>query len=89
MMNVDVLLATWTWQEFSMELKRKIYGTLLQWKEQSRGRMALMVDVARRVGKSHIVELFVESSTWATRDCWSRTPLGTMVSRRIPSTDQS
>ena len=41
-----------------MELRRKIYEKLLEWKNVSRGRTALMVDGARRVGKSHIAEAF-------------------------------
>ena len=41
-----------------MEFKRKIYEKLLEWKRSSAGRSALMVDGARRVGKSFIVEAF-------------------------------
>ena len=41
-----------------MEFKRKIYDKLLEWKRSSDGRTALMVDGARRVGKSFIVEAF-------------------------------
>lgn len=43
-----------------MLLKRKIYDAMLQWKEQSCGNSALMIDGARRVGKSFIVEQFAE-----------------------------
>ena len=43
-----------------MELKRKIYGKLVDWKRTSSGRTALMVDGARRVGKSFIVEAFAK-----------------------------
>ena len=39
-------------------MKRKIYDRLLQWKEESRGRSALLVEGARCVGKSYIVEEF-------------------------------
>lgn len=39
-------------------MKRKIYNKLLQWKEQWSGRSALLVDGARRIGKSWIVEEF-------------------------------
>lgn len=39
-------------------LKRKIYDALLEWKQKSQGRTALLIDGARRVGKSYIAELF-------------------------------
>ena len=39
-------------------LKRKIYDSLLTWKQKSGGRTALLIDGARRVGKSYIAELF-------------------------------
>ena len=39
-------------------LKRKIYGELLDWKRKSNGQTALLIDGARRVGKSYIAELF-------------------------------
>lgn len=39
-------------------LKRKIYNTLLTWKQKSKGQTALLIDGARRVGKSYIAELF-------------------------------
>ena len=38
--------------------KRKIYDTMLEWKRQSCGSTALLVEGARRVGKSSIVEEF-------------------------------
>ena len=38
--------------------KRKIYGRLLKWKETSNGNSALLVQGARRIGKSTIVEEF-------------------------------
>ena len=41
-------------------LKRKIYDELLSWKEKSRGQTALLIDGARRVGKSFIAELFAK-----------------------------
>lgn len=39
-------------------LKRKIYDTLLDWKESSNGTTALLIDGARRVGKSYIAKEF-------------------------------
>lgn len=41
-------------------MKRKIYDNLLQWKKEENGSVALMIDGARRVGKSHIVEEFAK-----------------------------
>lgn len=41
-------------------MKRKIYQQLLQWKEKSSGKTALLIDGARRVGKSYIVEEFAK-----------------------------
>lgn len=42
-------------------MKRKVYAQLKQWKEQSHGRSALLIQGARRVGKSYIVEQFAKS----------------------------
>lgn len=39
-------------------MKRKIYQTLLKWKKERRGEVALLIEGARRIGKSHIVEEF-------------------------------
>lgn len=39
-------------------MKRKIYKQLLEWKEKDRGSCALLLDGARRVGKSYIAEEF-------------------------------
>ena len=39
-------------------MKRKIYDDLLNWKRKSNGQTALLIDGARRVGKSYIVERF-------------------------------
>jgi len=41
-----------------MHLKRKIYEKMLEWKEESNGSSALLINGARRVGKSHICEMF-------------------------------
>ncbi len=41
--------------------KRKIYDRLLQWKRESNGTSALMVQGARRIGKSTIVEEFAKN----------------------------
>jgi len=39
-------------------MKRKIYTQLKEWKEKKQGREALLIDGARRIGKSYIVEEF-------------------------------
>lgn len=41
--------------------KRKIYSKLVAWKNKSAGRTALMIEGARRVGKSTIAEEFVRN----------------------------
>ena len=42
-----------------MELKRNIYGKLIQWKEQNTGRV-LELQGARQVGKTYILKKFGE-----------------------------
>ena len=42
-------------------MKRKIYSKLLEWKNLSNGRSAVMIDGARRVGKSWIAEEFAKN----------------------------
>ena len=39
-------------------MKRKIYSKMVEWKRRSNGRTALLIDGARRVGKSYIAEEF-------------------------------
>ena len=41
--------------------KRKIYQRLLQWKAENDGKSALLIEGARRVGKSTIVEEFAKN----------------------------
>ncbi|MGM9693250.1 MAG: ATP-binding protein [Alloprevotella sp.] len=43
-------------------MKRKIFEALLQWKNSEKGRVALLVEGARRVGKSYIVEAFAKEA---------------------------
>lgn len=43
-----------------MALKRKIYQNLLNWKNNSKGSTAIMIDGARRVGKSFVAEEFAK-----------------------------
>ena len=42
-------------------MKRKIYEDLLRWKQEEAGRTALLIDGARRVGKSYIAETFAKA----------------------------
>lgn len=42
-------------------LKRKIYGKLLEWKLEKNGTTALMIEGARRIGKSYIAEFFAQN----------------------------
>ncbi|MBQ8576643.1 MAG: ATP-binding protein [Clostridia bacterium] len=42
-------------------MKRKIYDKLLDWKHREGGRTALLIDGARRVGKSYIAKAFAEA----------------------------
>ena len=40
--------------------KRKIYDKLIEWKNESDGKTALMIEGARRVGKSTVAEEFAK-----------------------------
>ena len=42
-------------------MKRKVYQQLLHWKTHEQGRIALLIEGARRVGKSYIVEQFAKN----------------------------
>lgn len=42
-------------------MKRKIYEKLVEWKRESAGKCALLIEGARRVGKSWIVEEFAQN----------------------------
>ena len=44
-----------------IEFKRKIYNKLVRWKESSNGSSALLIEGARRIGKSHIATLFAQN----------------------------
>ena len=46
---------------FFMTFKRKIYDKLLKWKELSAGTSAILLEGARRIGKSTIVEQFARN----------------------------
>ena len=42
-------------------MKRKIYQQLIDWKEKRNGEVALLIEGARRIGKSYIVEEFTKN----------------------------
>ena len=44
-----------------MLFKRKIYDKMLEWKQQSEGKTALLIEGARRIGKSTVVEEFAKN----------------------------
>lgn len=41
-----------------MDIERKIYQELLKWKQDTQGKKAILIEGARRVGKSTIAEKF-------------------------------
>ena len=43
-------------------MRRKTFDTLLRWKNTENGRVALLIEGARRVGKSYIVEAFAREA---------------------------
>ena len=42
-------------------MKRKIYQKLLEWKKHRKGDVALLIEGARRIGKSYIGEEFARN----------------------------
>jgi predicted AAA+ superfamily ATPase len=42
-------------------MKRKIYSQLKEWKQKDKGRIAILVEGARRIGKSYTVEEFAQN----------------------------
>lgn len=44
-----------------MVFKRKIYDKLLEWKEKSGGKSAILLEGARRIGKSTVAEMFAKN----------------------------
>lgn len=61
-------------------LRRKIYNDLVAWKQRSGGTTALLIDGARRVGKSFIAKEFAANeykaislliSEMSRRMCWT------------------
>ena len=48
-------------KEENVMFKRKIYSKMLEWKRDSAGRTALLIEGARRIGKSTVVEEFAKN----------------------------
>ena len=46
---------------FNMVFKRKIYNKLLKWKNESKGSKAILIEGARRIGKSTVCEEFAKN----------------------------
>ncbi len=44
-----------------MGMKRKIYRQLLDWKQRDDGTTAVLIEGARRIGKSYIAEAFAKN----------------------------
>ena len=44
-----------------MVFKRKLYDKMLRWKQESNGETALLIEGARRIGKSTLVEEFAKN----------------------------
>ena len=42
-------------------MKRKLYEKLVEWKQKSQGRSAVLIQGARRVGKSYIAEQYAKN----------------------------
>ena len=48
-------------EENMIHFKRKMYDTMLKWKKERNGYTALLIQGARRVGKSTIAEEFARN----------------------------
>jgi len=44
----------------SLDIERKIYSKLIEWKKERKGTSALLITGARRVGKSYICQRFAK-----------------------------
>lgn len=63
MWDYELILSLQTEKQIIMSeiiFKRKIYDQLLSWKQESAGKSALLIEGARRIGKSTIVEEFAK-----------------------------
>lgn len=59
-MRIVILHANMIAEAIIMIFKRKIYNKFLAWKNESSGKKALLVEGARRIGKSTVVEEFAK-----------------------------
>ena len=50
-------------------MRRKVYDELIKWKKESNGKVALLIDGARRIGKSYIAEQFAIKSVKMLKSC--------------------
>ena len=67
----DIIILAYNWisslrymcaqSEKTMILKRKMYAKLLEWKRESKGSKAIVIEGARRIGKSTICEEFAKN----------------------------
>ena len=55
----------WRKRDTYMIFRRKIYKKLKEWKEEAKGSKALLIEGAKRIGKSTIVEIFAEKECGA------------------------
>ena len=46
-----------------MEIKRNIYNKIAEWKKETNGTKALLIEGARRIGKSTVAEEFAQNCT--------------------------
>lgn len=58
-----------------MLFKRKIYNKFLAWKQEANGQKALLVEGARRIGKSTVVEEFAKTNIKAISSLTLQRPL--------------
>ena len=49
--------------------ERKIYNKLLQWKNDTNGSKAILIEGARRIGKSTVVEEFAKNNYKSYKKC--------------------
>ena len=51
-------------QMCELDFRRKGYDEMLSWKRELAGKTALLIEGARRVGKTHLIRRFVENVEW-------------------------
>ena len=56
-----------------MDIQRKAYGQLMQWKNATASSKAILIKGARRVGKSYLAEAFAQKE-YATYTKYYLTP---------------